>query len=82
MVLTAWDFDDDAMGKVELSLMHYLDQLMAGFFDSDSGGYYYGTVSGLPFCGCTTCLSREVLAWLVPRLGDLYKRGQLWQQDG
>lgn len=83
MVMTdpdEWDFDGDAMQRVEISLVHYLDQLMAGYFDNDNG-YYYGTISGLPFCGCSTCMGREMIAWLIPRLGEMYQKGQLWHRS-
>ena len=73
-----WEFDDEAMRTVELSLHHYLDQLLAGYFDNETDSFD-NTESGIPFCGCTTCIAREMLAWLVPRIGTLVEKGKLWR---
>jgi hypothetical protein len=78
MALDDWDFDSDAMHVVETSLVHYFDQLSSGYLDSEDG-YVYATESGLPFCGCTTCTCREILAWLVPRIAELHEKGKLWR---
>lgn len=35
----------------------------------------FTTLSGQPFCGCSTCYTREQLLFLVPRVIDAYKKG-------
>lgn len=35
------------------------------------------TLSGQPFCGCTTCYTREQLFFLIPRILEAYKQGKL-----
>jgi len=76
MALDDWDFDSDAMHVVETSLVHYFDQLSSGLMDN---GYFFETESGMPFCGCTTCTCREILAWLVPRIAEMHEKGKLWR---
>jgi hypothetical protein len=34
-------------------------------------------LSGEPFCGCTTCYSREQLFFLVPKIIKAYKEGKI-----
>jgi hypothetical protein len=34
-------------------------------------------LSGEPFCGCTTCYTREQLFFLVPRIIKAYKEGKI-----
>lgn len=35
------------------------------------------TLSGEPFCGCSTCYTREQLFFLVPRIIKAYKEGKI-----
>lgn len=35
------------------------------------------TLSGEPFCGCSTCYTREQLFFLVPRIIEAYKQGKI-----
>lgn len=35
----------------------------------------FTTLSGEPFCGCSTCYTREQLFFLVPRIIRAYKNG-------
>ena len=37
----------------------------------------FTTLSGEPFCGCTTCYSREQLFFLVPKIIKAYKEGKI-----
>jgi hypothetical protein len=37
----------------------------------------FETLSGQPFCGCETCYVREQLFFLVPRIIEAYKKGQI-----
>ena len=34
-------------------------------------------LSGEPFCGCTTCYTREQLFFLIPRIISAYKEGKI-----
>ena len=34
----------------------------------------FATVTDAPFCGCDICMTRETLAFLLPKIIDLYKR--------
>jgi hypothetical protein len=34
-------------------------------------------LSGQPFCGCTTCYTREQLFFLVPKIIKAYKEGKI-----
>lgn len=35
------------------------------------------TLSGEPFCGCSTCYTREQLFFLVPKIIKAYKEGKI-----
>jgi len=35
------------------------------------------TLSGEPFCGCSTCYTREQLFFLIPRIIDASQKGQV-----
>lgn len=35
----------------------------------------FTTLSGEPFCGCTTCYTREQLFFLIPRIITAYNAG-------
>ena len=37
----------------------------------------FETISGEPFCGCGTCYSREQLLFLIPKIADALKKGQV-----
>lgn len=39
------------------------------------------TLSGEPFCGCTTCYSREQLFFLVPKIIKAYKEGKITLEE-
>ena len=39
------------------------------------------TLSGEPFCGCSTCFWREALFYLVPRLLEGYNEGKIELED-
>lgn len=71
------DWDSDRMFTVEAGLTHYLDQLQTYLFDGLADDSFE-TESGAPFCGCDTCFTREVMAFLVPRIYDLVMEGSLW----
>jgi hypothetical protein len=37
----------------------------------------FTTLSGDPFCGCSTCYTREQLFFLVPKIIQAYKDGKI-----
>jgi len=37
----------------------------------------FTTLSGEPFCGCSTCYTREQLFFLVPKIIKAYKEGKI-----
>ena len=37
----------------------------------------FTTISGEPFCGCTTCYTREQLFFLIPRIIEASQNGQV-----
>lgn len=51
---------------LETGLEDYLYGLLDGM-DGESDEPP-GTESGIPFCGCSVCVNRETLAWLLPRI--------------
>jgi hypothetical protein len=47
------------------SLEKDFDQYMNDLVDSLDGGEEVDTYSGLPFCECSTCYTREVISFLT-----------------
>lgn len=43
-----------------------LDDYMNGLFDSLDNEEDVPTLSGQPFCGCSTCVTREMLFYATP----------------
>lgn len=41
----------------------------------------FETLSGEPFCGCSTCYTREQLFFLVPKIIKAYKEGKIVMTD-
>jgi hypothetical protein len=66
--------DVDWTKKLEEDYEHYMEQC----FDSvDDGPEDFKTLSGDIFCGCQTCITREQLFFLVPKIIQGYKEGRL-----
>ena len=45
--------------------------------DGEEPDDFKTTLSGEPFCGCTTCYTREQLFFLIPRIIKAYKEGKI-----
>lgn len=59
-------------------LDHYLTQLTDLIFDDgDAVDTAAGTITGLPFDGCSLCFARESMAWLIPRVLSAARDGLL-----
>ena len=61
-----------AVVEVEDGLAGYMIRLYESLDDDTVDGT---TFSGLPFCGCDVCQTRETLAWLVPTILTLQQGG-------
>ena len=68
--------EDEAFAKdLEEKYEEYMwncESMIDGDEDND-----FVTLSGEPFCGCTTCYSREQLFFLVPQIIKAYKAGKI-----
>lgn len=49
--------------------------------DSEDADPNFETVSGVSYCGCSTCYNREVITFLMPRIIDAYKQGIITDDD-
>lgn len=71
--------DDEAWAK---SLEEDFETYIFACMDAvDSEVDEFETVSGQPYCGCSTCYNREVIMFLMPRIIDAYKAGILTEED-
>jgi hypothetical protein len=68
--------DQDWAKDLELGVTTYTDNLFEQVWD-ENVEEYSDTLSGEPFCGCSTCFWREALFYLVPKLIDGYKQGKI-----
>ena len=68
--MTPVEFDGAWAEEVEQGLDDYLvmlaDYAMGGLDADDEAAFE--TESGLPYCGCSTCEVREILAFVIPRV--------------
>lgn len=58
------EFNSEWMEGVQLQFHQYMESMMVAV---DREEAWVGS-SGRNFCGCEWCISREILAFLVPRL--------------
>jgi len=73
--------DDEAWAKsLEEDFETYIYQCMDSV-DNESDDEQFGTVSGQPYCGCSTCYNREVIMFLMPRIIEAYKSGILTEEN-
>ena len=67
--------DDQWSKELETQYEEYMwscDSIVDGEEPDD-----FTTLSGEPFCGCSTCYTREQLFFLVPRIIKAYKAGKI-----
>lgn len=73
--------DDEAWAKkLEEQFEEYIYACMDSV-DKDVEDEEFETVSGQPYCGCSTCHNRETIMWLTPRIIEAYKSGILTEED-
>ena len=65
--------DHEWAKELEKGLEEYMDTLAMGV-DSDEDAE---TETGVPYCGCSDCHSRETISWLVPRIAQGLKTGKI-----
>lgn len=75
--------DEAWASKLEQEFEEYMDacQFCADADESELDENFE-TVSGQPYCGCSTCYNREVIMFLIPRIIDAYKAGILEEDNG
>lgn len=70
-----YEWEPTDMGSVEVGFHDYMDRLMFEVMEGYGEEGPSDTESGFPFCGCDTCVVRESMAFLMPRIIDLYDQG-------
>lgn len=68
--------DQDWAHELEMGVETYTDSLIEAIWEGEEGEEPE-TLSGEPFCGCSTCFWRETLHYLVPRLLEGYNEGKV-----
>jgi hypothetical protein len=73
-----WEWDEAEMSQVENAFnvwnMDLEDSIMSETED-------FATVTDEPFCGCDICMTRETIAFLMPKILDLYVAGHIKLAD-
>jgi hypothetical protein len=59
--------DEKWAESLQQDLEQYMAELSAYLYDEDEVPEDFETLSGQPYCGCSTCEIREILALVVPR---------------
>jgi hypothetical protein len=72
--------DQDWSHDLEKGVEDYTDMLFEAVWEG-SEDEVPETLSGEPFCGCSTCFWREALFFLVPRLLRGYEEGKIELED-
>jgi hypothetical protein len=67
--------DDQWSQELENKYEEYMWDCEASVDGEESDDFK--TLSGEPFCGCTTCYTREQLFFLVPKIIKAYKEGKI-----
>lgn len=65
------EYDENWARDLEQGFEAYMFRLLDGI-DSEEGAQ---TISGVSFCGCDTCITRETLAYLIPKILDGNQKG-------
>ena len=69
-----YDWDETEMALVENEFTVWSEDLIDSIMsDTDD----FATVTDAPFCGCEICMTRETIAFLMPRILDLYIAGHI-----
>jgi len=68
--------DEEWAKDLEFEYEQYMGRL-AYSIDADDTEEIIESLSGEPYCGCSTCDVREQLFFLVPRIIKAYKEGQV-----
>jgi hypothetical protein len=69
--------DTEWAKNLEVGLEEYMGQLSALAFDEDEVPEDFETISGEPYCACSTCEIREILFFVVPRAIQGYLDGKV-----
>lgn len=59
--------------KLEHEYEDYMDSCSESLDEDDE----FETLSGEPFCGCSTCFTREQLVFLIPRISEGLNEGKI-----
>jgi hypothetical protein len=68
--------DTDWAASLERELDDYLNNCF-GQVDGEQENPDFETESGISYCGCSDCHSREVVVFLTPRIIQAYKDGKV-----
>ena len=66
--------------ELERGVEAYTDMLFEAMWET-SEEEITETISGEPFCGCATCLWREALFFITPKLLKGYNEGKIELED-
>lgn len=72
---TDWEWDELPMQRLEIQFEEYMDGLYDSLYNEPE--LVSDTETGFAFCGCETCVTRETLAFLMPRFLDIYLAGSI-----
>ena len=71
--------DHDWAKSLERELEDYLGECynQVDEFLEDGQEPAFETESGIPYCGCSDCHTREIMVFLTPRIIQAYKDGKV-----
>jgi hypothetical protein len=77
--ITDFQWSQDLENEFTTYMANCESQIDRSFYDEEGIELEedFETLSGQPFCGCSTCYVREELFFLIPRILEAYKNGQI-----
>ena len=67
--------DEEWAKELEIGVENYTDMLFEAVWESSEE--ITETISGEPFCGCSTCFWRETIFFITPKLLKGYEQGKI-----
>lgn len=75
-----WEYQQSLAQELERAVTRLQEDLAASLYDDDDD-FDFETPSGYPYCGCDTCLTRELLVVIVPMVANAVEAGRMRRPD-
>jgi hypothetical protein len=79
-----WELQESLAQELERAVKKLQEDLADYLYESDTADDFpeYEPPSGYPYCGCSTCDSRELLVTVVPLVAEAAEAGRIRRPEG